>query len=133
MKSVLRVVALIFATGWLMGQAGGCMDMSGMGGGHAPPPRGSTGGWTQTTGGPVPDTSGRWTAVSWSKPATYKPAAQARTCNPGYQAISYPGGALCQSCAGRGEPYYATGELWCGRCPAGSRITAYQGKPYCRG
>ncbi len=132
MKSVLRVVALIFATAWLMGQAS-CMNMGGGTGHSTPPPRGSTGGWTQTTGGPVPDTSGRWTAVVWAKPSTYKPAAQARSCNAGYQAVSYPGGALCQSCLGNGEPVFATGELWCGRCPTGYRVTIYQGKHYCRG
>lgn len=68
MKSVLRVIALLCATAWLMGQAS-CVD---------------TGGSGQTTRQP----SGRWTAVVWSKPSTYKPAAQARGCNPGDCAVS---------------------------------------------
>lgn len=128
MKSVLRVIALLCATAWLMGQAS-CVDT----GGSSHTTRQPSGGWTQTTAGPVPDTSGRWTAVVWSKPSTYKPAAQARGCNPGYRAVSYPGGALCQACTSGGEPVFSGGEMFCGKCPPGYRVTPYQGRHYCRG
>ncbi|HSI02536.1 MAG TPA: hypothetical protein VLA02_18185 [Reyranella sp.] len=92
----------------------------------------------QSCGGPgspatnAPPPLWRMTAVTWSQPALYTPAAQDSGCRGGYSRTTHRGQALCAQCPPDATVQVNQGSLACAACPSGFRYDVHDGNGYCR-